>query len=183
MAIATPTTEPLTITAGFSVEWDKTLSDYPASTYLLTYIAVPISGGEAKTITCAADGDTHEARLTPAQSALYDAGTYRLTGYVTDIATSGATTKTTAYNGRLTVEPAPESNVDRRTFAESVLDDLRQTYAALAGNRLSQATVNGRTYTNRDLADLRAEIAAMESRLANDLGRKPKRILVKFTRP
>jgi hypothetical protein len=183
MATATPTTEPLTFTAGFSVSWDKSLSDYPATDYLLTYVAAPIAGGEAKTITCAASVNTHEARLTPAQAAQYDAGTYRLTGYVSDIATDGETTKAVIYNGRLTVYASPYANVDTRTFAESVLADLQQTYSALAGNRLTTATVNGRTYTNRDLADLRSEIAAMESRVANDLGRKPKRILVKFTRP
>ena len=182
MPTATPTKEPLTLTAGFTVAWDKTFSDYPATDYLLTYIVAPIAGGESKSIVTSANGDTHESRLTPAQSAQYDAGTYQLTGYVSDIATAGATTKEIAYNGRLTIEAAPESNIDRRTYAEAVLADLRQTYAALASNRLTTASVNGHNYTNRDLADLRVEIAVMESKLANQLGRKPKRILVKFTR-
>lgn len=175
--------EPNQITAGFSIEWEESLSDFPATLYSLIYTLAPLAGGEVQTITATASGDDFVITLTPAQTALFGSGDYQLTGYAEDIATSGQTVKTQVYVGRLQVLAGAESTADRRTYAESVLQDLRATYAKLAKNSISQATVNGKTYTKLNLADLLAQIGYWETQVRNEQGGATKRIAVTFTRP
>lgn len=175
--------EPNQITAGFSVSWTKSLSEYPATEYSLVYTLAPLSGGEVKTVNGYASGDDFEVSLTPADTAQFDSGLYQLTGYVEDIATSGQSVKTEIYVGRLSVLAGAESNEDRRTYAETILQSLRSTYQKLVSNTVSQATVNGTTYTKRDLADLRAEMTYWENQIKNEQGGATKRIAVTFTRP
>ena len=43
--------EPNQLTAGFSLEWEKSLSDFPATLYDLVYTLAPLAGGEVQTIT------------------------------------------------------------------------------------------------------------------------------------
>jgi hypothetical protein len=175
--------EPNQITAGFSVEWDKSLSEYPAALYTLVYTLAPLAGGEVKTITAAANGSDFSIVLTPADTAQFDAGLYQLTGYAQDTATGGISEKDSVYVGRLEVLPGAESTSDRRTFAEIVLQSLRDTYAKLAKNSISQATVNGKTYTKLNLADLLAQIGYWETQVRNEQGGATKHIAVTFTRP
>jgi hypothetical protein len=175
--------EPNQITAGFTVEWDKSLSDFPATLYTLVYTLAPLAGGEVQTITATANGSDFAVSLTPAQTAQFDSGDYQLTGFVKDIATGGVAEQVEAYVGRLNVLPGAESKDDRRTFAETVLQDLRDTYAKLAKNSISQATVNGKTYTKRDLADILTQIGYWETQVRNEQGGATKRIAVTFTRP
>lgn len=181
MAIAT--TEPKTFYAGNTVNWNKSLSDYPASVYLLSYSLVPISGGESFDFSATASTDLHQIRLLPATTSSYNPGQYRLIPTVTDLATSGATTKVTLDPIRLEVYPAATSEVDRRTFAEVTLASLQETYAKLARNSIQSATVNGRTYTRSALADLRAEIIYWKNEVRSESGGAVKRIAVQFNKP
>lgn len=175
--------EPNQITAGFSVSWTKSLSEYPATEYSLVYALAPLSGGEVKAINGTANGTDFDVSLTPSETAQFDSGLYQLTGYVEDIATSGQSVKTEIYVGRLSVLAGAESNEDRRTYAEAILQSLKETYKKLVSNTVSQATVNGTTYTKRDLADLRAEMTYWENQIKNEQGGATKRIAVTFTRP
>lgn len=175
--------EPNQITAGFSVGWTKSLSDYPATIYNLIYTLAPLAGGEVQTITATANGEDFAVELTPADTAQFGAGMYQIVGYAEDIATSGQTVKTSIYTGRLQVLAGADSTADRRTYAETTLQALRDTYAKIAANAISQATVNGKTYTKRDLIDLRTEIGYWETQVRNEQGGATKRIAVTFTRP
>lgn len=181
MAIAT--TEPKTLTAGNSAAWDKSISDYPATTFLLSYALVPTAGGEAHEFSATASGSLHQVRLSPADTADFDAGDYRLIATVTDIATGGTATKVTLETLRLTVSPAPDSTVDRRTFAESILSDLQATYKKLAANSIQSATVNGRTYTRNTLAEMRDEIIYWQNQVRSETGGAVRRVAVQFNRP
>ena len=60
MALAIPTTEPLTFRQGELVEWTRDLSDFPASAWTLIYTFR--SPSHKFTVTATADGDTHAAK-------------------------------------------------------------------------------------------------------------------------
>jgi hypothetical protein len=173
--------EPKQITGGFNVDWERSLSDYPASLYTLIYTLAPIAGGSVKTIIATASGEDHAVALTGADTAQYGSGAYQLTGYAQDIATSGLAVKTEVYVGRLSVLVGADSNEDRRTYAETTLESLKSTYAKLVTNSISQATVNGKTYTKRDMVDLRTEMTYWRNQIKNEQGGATKRIAVTFT--
>ena len=66
----TATTEPARVTAGDTIAWTKTLSDYPASAgWVLAYTL--INAGAKITITAAASGDDHAVTVLAATSAGY----------------------------------------------------------------------------------------------------------------
>lgn len=178
MAVAT--TEPRTFYSGNTVNWNKSLSDYPADEYLLSYALVPISGGEAYEFSASASGELHLIRLSPATTNGYEAGEYSLIPTVTDLDTSGATTKITLDPIRVEIYPAATSEVDRRTYAEQIVQDLQDTYKKLAANSIQSATVNGRTYTRNNLADIRAEIIYWEQQVSNESGGAVRRVAVEF---
>lgn len=182
--MAVPTTEPRVITAGDNIAFDKTLSDYSAASYLLSYVLAPIAGGDSYSFTGTPDGDTHDIRVTPATTLGFVPGDYLLTSYVTDLATSGATTAKTLESLRVLIKPAVTSEaVDRRTFAEKMVSKLQDTYSKLAGNSIQTAAINGRSYTRSNLAELRAEIVHWEDRVRNEQGGASRKIAVRFQGP
>lgn len=176
MSVAIPTSEPTEATAGYSVQWDKTLSDYPPASYNLVYTLAPLAGGPVTTITPTESGSTYQVRVTPEQSGAWSPGTYILTGYVTD-----GTDLFDVYHERLEVLAGPASTEDRRSFAQKMVDQLAETYKALAGNSISQASVNGKTYTKRDMEAVRREIVYWENQVRNETGAgSTRRIKVHF---
>lgn len=183
MAIAT--VEPNYFTAGNSVYWDKLISDYPASSYLLTYSLIPVAGGESFTFAASASVSTHQVRLTPAQTSAYNAGDYRLIGTLTDISTSGITTKISLDPLRVSVRPQATSTADRRTFAEITLQNLQDTYAKLSKNTLTSATINGRTYNKNKLLELREEIIYWRNQVRSESSSTGavKQIAIQFNTP
>jgi len=83
MTIPNPNTEPAEINAGDMVQWKKTLSDFPASAWTLSYVLV--KPGTQITFDSVPDGDDHQIILDSFLTADYTAGTYQYQAYVTDI--------------------------------------------------------------------------------------------------
>lgn len=77
----TPTIEPVSVTAGDSISWLQSLSDYPASSGWALKYALRSTAGKID-LTSAASGDDHLITVTPAASALWTAGTYQFQKYV-----------------------------------------------------------------------------------------------------
>ena len=73
--------EPEKLTSGVTWKWKKTLSDYPASEWTLTYYFRK-SGATATSFSASADGDTHLVTVTAATTAGYAAGVYDIIGVV-----------------------------------------------------------------------------------------------------
>lgn len=119
-----PTIEPEEITAGDYVQWKITDSDYPATTYTLTYALV--KSGVLIEITAAADGTDHLITLSAATTAAYAVGEYKWQSYMT----SGSE----RYNidsGTLEVLPdfaTQSTGYDDRTHVEKVLEWLRTSF-------------------------------------------------------
>src|SRR5512139_3769447 len=77
-----PTTEPAQIRAGDTIKWTKSLADYPASTWTLSYRL--INGVNTIDITASADGDDHSVEVSHDISEHYVAGDYDWFSFVTD---------------------------------------------------------------------------------------------------
>ena len=67
--------EPEKLTSGVTWKWKKTISDYPASEWTLTYY-LRKSGATATSFSETADGDTHLVTVAAATTAGYAAGVY-----------------------------------------------------------------------------------------------------------
>lgn len=181
MSVEIQTGEPSSFTAGDTVKWTKSLADYPASEWELTY-GVQAPDGTRKTIAATANGDDHLAVITALLSASYGPGVNHWTSYATNIADDE---RVTVESGRFTINPnlaaaAPE------TFSSRALAELCTAYEVLAGKKFSSTSVNGQTYTFTELPQLLQQIEKMEARVraenAQATGQKQSLIRVRFGR-
>jgi len=135
-----PTIEPRTFARGDTVSWTKTLSDYPASTYTLTY---EFRGATTKTVTASASGDDHAVTITAAQSLTWNEGDYWWAAY----ATTGAE-RYEVVTGTLTVTKnfaATDAVADQRSHAKKVLDAIEATIEGRASRDQQAYTIAGRS--------------------------------------
>jgi hypothetical protein len=160
MSITASTIEPTTIIAGDFVTWSRSLPDYPAPLYVLSYAIVGSAGTMA--VTASADGTDHLIEIEgdsqtgpPAVVGTEDwaAGLYRWTAYVTEVATSR---RTTIGTGSLTVEadPATQSATDTRSHARKVVDELERILESPKKLAQQSVTVDGKTLQWRDIDQL-----------------------------
>lgn len=121
MAQTIPTIEPLEITAGDTIAWTKSLSDFPASdSWVLNYRIINTSN--KYDIVCTASGADHAANVTATNSANYAAGTYSWQSFVTK-----GTERYTVGNGNIVIKEnlaAKSAGFDIRTSAKKCLDAL-----------------------------------------------------------
>lgn len=160
MSVAT--TEPSEIIAGTSAIWEITNTDYPATSHALRYVLRKLDGqGGAIQLDSTSSGTAHKVSLSTATTASWTAGAYRFYAFARDTATSGATTNVKIREGNIQVlpDPAAENLGDQRSYTAQVLAELEAAYLRLSGNTVSNASANGKSYTKRDLTDLRVEIA------------------------
>ncbi len=110
--------EPEKLTSGVTWKWKKTVSDYPASEWTLTYY-LRKDGATATSFSAAADGDTHLVTVAAATTAGYAAGVYDIIGVVVK-----AAEKYVVFDGIFEVltNPATAGAYDPRTHARRVLD-------------------------------------------------------------
>lgn len=190
-----PTTEPTTITAGDTVQWTKTLSDYPADAYALNYTLQPISGGTPLEVTAAASGTDHAVTISAATSAGYSSGDYRWFSFVSDLATS--TQRFTLEHGSLSILPDPATFTtasDLRSHARTVLDAIEAVLEGRATSAQAEYSLNVAGNQTQikyiqiaDLLKLRSYYAAEVKRedqaeaIAKGMG-SGNRILVRFNR-
>lgn len=157
MAATVPTIEPLEIRAGDSVSWTRDITDYPASSYTLTY---RVRGPSTLDITAGADGDTFEVAITAAQTAELPKGEYWITGRVDD----GAGDIKTVYHGRLTVLPnfAAAADVsagyDERSHARKCRDNLRAAMEDTTGSFIINYSLFGERQVELETADGRLKL-------------------------
>lgn len=186
-----PTSEPSALTQGDTVQWRKSLPDYPASSgWSLAYTLVNASG--KLTIGSTADGDDHLVGATAAVSAAWTPGAYEWQARVTK--GSGASLEAhTVGRGRITVEAslsALSAGLDTRSTARKALEAI-EAYLADANNlKASSYEIAGRSLNRYPItellklkshyqAEVRREDAA--SRMAAGLP-DPRRIFVRFGR-
>jgi hypothetical protein len=184
------TVEPERILAGYSIAWRRTLAKFPASLYSLNYLFRHNTSAFARSFVASPDGaSSYLVSLTAGDTAPFPDGSYTLTGFITDDATGGDVVKEVVFDGQLRVLPDPlGAKGDLRSHARKMVDLLRSTLEKLAAGTINSASVNGKNYTQKNLAEVRAELARYEEILLNEeqaarIGGdiNPNRILIRFT--
>lgn len=168
MAAEIPTREPEIFTAGETVKWKKTLTDYPPSTFTLKYY---LRGPSKLDVTATASGTAHLATISSASSADLHAGEYRWYAQATETATSEVTQ---VAEGQLEVKGNPvyfEAGKDTRTHAKKMLDAIEAMLEGNASKEEASLTFpDGRSISYVPKADLirmrsvyKQEVAAEEA--------------------
>lgn len=128
MSRAVPAIEPTEVQAGNTLEWTKSLDDFPASAWTLTYVVrsptvIPQDSSPFSSITATASGDDFAVTITAVTTAAWPAGTYWLLGYVSTVAGQ----RFEIYRGKLSILPDIQAatSFDGRTYWERLLDKIR----------------------------------------------------------
>ena len=147
--------EPEKLTTGVTWKSKKTISDYPASEWTLTYY-LRKSGATQTSFAASADGDTHLVTVIAAITALFAAGVYDFIGIVTK--GSGASTeKHVVFDGIIEVltNPTTAGAYDPRTHARRVLDLIEAAMEGRIPNGMESYTIGGRSINKIPLNQLR----------------------------
>lgn len=119
MSTSIPTTEPTAARAGDTWRWSRSLSDYPADIWTLTYTL--FNAASKISITASADGADHLVDVAPATTADYPAGAYDWVSHVSD-----GTDRFQVGAGSMSVLPdlSAVSSYDGRSHARKMLDAI-----------------------------------------------------------
>ncbi len=180
MAATVPTKEPVTHQAGDSFRFTKSLSDYSAQDWVLTYELRARSNADAISIIAMADGDDFTVESLPAVTADWKAGMYAMIGYVSD-----GTDRFTIYRGtiEITSNVAEEDQVDLRSYWERVRDKLQDVIENGVIREVIRYTYNGVSTEVQTMDDAFKALAYAESKVAAEkMASKPQRIYTKFVK-
>lgn len=192
MTVEIATTEPSSIKAGMTVKWKRTLSDYPATLWTLTYVLFK-TGTQIK-FNAVPDGDDHSVTLAKATTAAYTAGRYTWQAYVDD-----GSERFEVDSGTLEILTdfdAQSSGYDARTTADQMVDGLTALLIGNIANNVLDLVSYGinadvaRNIVKMTLAEKRAELSKWREDLrreqeaeniANGLG-TGRKIYTRFSR-
>ena len=182
-----PTTEPAYLQAGDTIQWQRTLPDYPASEgWALAYRF--INQAARIDVVAVAAGDVHQVSISAATSGAYSAGDYTWTAFVT----RGAD-RYTIGQGRTTIRPdlaSQSAGFDARTEAQRALDDLRSAllkWLSTSGH-VQEYEIAGRRMRFATADEIRARMAIAQREVANETAAQRiaagqttgRRVLVRF---
>lgn len=153
MAAEIPTTEPLSVRAGDTWKWTRSLADYPASTWTLKYRFKNAAGGFE--ITASASGDDYSVTVAAATTAGYASGSYTWIAWVE----GGSSEKYTVDQGTTTVGSDYRSGtatlaLDDRSHARKVLAAIEAVIERRASQDQMEYTIEGRSLKRTPIADL-----------------------------
>lgn len=154
MALSTST--PTQITAGDTAEWLLSLTDYPASSWMLTYYLVKDGAQVSFSGSQYGSGDTHHIDNAAATTAEWEAGTYSYRATVSD-----GTDRHTVEEGTIEVLPnfaTATTGYDDRSFAKKALDAIEAVLLGRASQAQLEYSIAGRQLKfipPADLMDLR----------------------------
>jgi len=147
-----PTTEPDVLNVGDTWKWTKTLADYPASVWTLTYRFKSATGGFE--ITATASGDDHAVNVPYGTTEGYAAGFY---SWVASVLAAGE--RYIVDSGTCTLNPDYRSGTataayDGRTHARTVLDAIESVIEGRATLDQEAYEIAGRSLKRTPIADL-----------------------------
>lgn len=151
MAADIPTSEPSTLRVGDTWSWKRSLTDYPAPTWTLSYVL--INATDKITVTAAASGSDHLVTVAKATTAAYKAGAYHWTAAVTD-----GTSRYTIEEGDVELLPdlaaSATARYDTRSSWAKLFDAMETAIAAYGSKAWTQEYALGtRTLKFRDNVD------------------------------
>jgi len=143
--------EPEKLTAGVTWKWKKTISDYPASEWALTYY-LRKDGATATSFSAAADGDSYLVTVAAATTAAYASGIYDFIGWVIK-----GTEKFEIFNSMIEVLPNPtnSSAYDPRSHARRVTELSEAAMEGRVPNGMESYSIGGRSINKIPLSQLR----------------------------
>ncbi len=152
MTLAIPTYEPLIFRAGDTVNWTKTLDDFPTSEgWELSYRF--INSVNKIDFLAVISAQLYSISLSATTTAAYKSGIYSWSSAVT----LGAVRHSVA-NGKITIQPdlaaVSSDGYDLRSDAKKALDDVNVAMAAHGKNAWSQSySIAGRSMTFKSVDD------------------------------
>lgn len=180
--------EPTKINAGDTVEFTKSLPDYPASTYDLFYKIIGRNAISAA-IEATADGDDFEITIASSVTQNFAKGQYRLVGYVT----GASSFQKTIYDAPLEIDTnyaAATAVTDTREFWQKIIDALQaamQSRASIVQSAMTVPGLTGKTIQYLTLKEQQEALAYAEYKLSQVIanqnqanGRTRPRILTRF---
>ncbi len=139
MSAAIPTTEPTLIVAGDTVQWTKSLSDYPATDGWTLSYSFQLPGSTATPITFDADADGANYAINESSTTTADwpPANYIWTAYV-----DSGSERHTVGQGTVTISPDP-SGVPGTTHASRTLEIIEAALEARLPRGLEMYTIDG----------------------------------------
>ena len=182
MAITVPTIEPTSIQAGNTLRFDRDFSDFPASTWALTYVLRSRLPGVASiTITGVASDDTFEINESAATTAQWTPGDYTMVGYVTL-----SPDRYEVFRQQVTITPdvaTLELPYDGRTFYERLLQQVRDVIESGVVREVIRYSFNGVSTEVQSLDDAFKAEAYLVSKVAQEKSKgKQRKVLTRFVR-
>jgi hypothetical protein len=174
MAADIPTREPDSITAGDTIQWSKSLPDYPPGDGWSLAYALRHPTAPAINVNAATDGDGYLVTIPASTSANYTAGQWNLFGYV-----SNGSNREQIFRGYLTIlaDPVAAATLDTRSHARKVLALVEAALEGRASATLLETEIEGVKLKRIPHADLmalrdkyRAEVASEDNALAVSQG-------------
>ena len=152
MAADIPTTEPGVLNVGDTWKWTKTLADYPADVWTLTYRFKSSVGGFE--VVASASGTDHSVTVAYGTTAGYAAGFY---GWVASV--SNGSERYIVDSGTCTLNPDYRAGTataayDGRTHARTVLDAIEAVIEGRATVDQQEYEIAGRRLKRMPVADL-----------------------------
>lgn len=151
MTAQVPTTEPSALRVGMTWQWRRTLANYPASVWTLTYWFKQAAASGAKfSIEAAADGDAHAVEVAATITAAYTADDYTWVA----VATSGGDAfEVDSGTCKLLPKYNADTALDDRTHAKKMLERVEAALEAISMGAKSYG-IGTRSYTSRDIPEL-----------------------------
>src|ERR1017187_3559974 len=143
--------EPLEITAGDVIKWQKTIPGFPATYWQLSYSLRNAS--QQIDIPATADGDTYDVSVPSTDSVAWTAGDYVYQAYVTCLVAVTINGQDYAVGDRLTIETgkitvvqnlAITQNFDARTHNKIMLDAITAVLEGRATSDVMEYTIGSR---------------------------------------
>lgn len=156
--------EPTTIYAGDTLTWTRTLADYPAPEWVLTYSLVQL--GSAITIVAAAAGTDHLVYVPATETANYVPGDYTWSAFVSDALTG--LVRHTVERGAMTVQPNPAAGgYDTRSDPQIILDNINAYLKDPQNIKAASYSFQNRSLSRWPLGDLLAWRTQLMSEVKN----------------
>ena len=166
------TVEPEVLTIGDRWAWKRTDlgTDYPPSSYLLSYNArLQGAGSTAISITASESGHDYLVEVASATTASYTAGTYSWSAYITR---SSDSQRIQIDSGDFVIKTNLASDTsDPRTHAEKMVDYLESTLESLAQKLTTSYSVSDRSNTLASMEDVRNQLDYYKGKVKSEVNK------------
>lgn len=170
---------PSTISAGTTIGYRRTLSDYPASAGWT--LKLYLSGPSNLIVTATAAGDDFDVAITPAQSASLKPGTYT---FIERVSKAGASYDPTRSQVVVLADVATAGPGTMQSWEERTLEVVELALSGSLESGIQSYQIHGRAVSRIEAGELLKIRQQLKSAIASRKSGKISRpILIRFTTP